>query len=113
MIKLSDLKDDVKIIDENYNVYTVEDVKNDLSYFKRKKIYTTIEYQASIDALDMIKSAIESEYDNMYEGWNENILNDIEEEDILKMQAIFNDILNRNKDQNVCYDQGKKIEINI
>lgn len=115
MVKLSELKDDEKIIDESGNVYDVEEVKGDLRYFKDegKKLYTTIEYHAHIDAKDMLESAIESEYDNMYEDWEERILDDITDDDIKKIQVVIDDVLNRNKGQNTAYYQDKEIEVDI
>lgn len=111
MIKLSELKDDVNVIDENLSIYTLEEVKNDLLYFKGKKIHTTTEYRAGIDARDMLESAIESEYDNMYEDWNEHVLDDVTEEDIIKVQTILDDILSRSEDQNIAYYQNEEIDV--
>lgn len=114
MIKLSELKDDVKVIHENSaTVYTVKDVKDDLQYWKDEgvKFYTTSEYQASIDAKSMLESAIECEYDNMYEDWDQNIWNDITDEDIEKLQFILDDILNRDKENNIAYHEDKQIDI--
>ena len=115
MVKLSELQDDVKVIDENLSIYDVEEVKNDLQYFKDKntKLYTTNEYHASIDARDMLESAIESEYDNMYEDWYEIILQDITDEDIGRLQSVIATILRRGGDQNIAYYEGKEIEIDI
>lgn len=115
MVKLSELKDDVKVIDENLSIYDVKEVKNDLRYFKdkSKKLYTTKEYHASIDARDMLESAIECEYQNMYEDWDESILSDVTDEDIGRMQAVITTILLRSKDQNIAYYQDKEIEIDI
>lgn len=111
MIKLSELQNDVKVMDENSNVYDVEDVKEDLQYFKDKNIYTTTEYQANINAKEMLGSAIEDEYQNMYEDWDERISDDITDEDIEKIQAILDDIFSRNKTQNIAYYQDKEIEV--
>ena len=59
--------------------------KKDLFGWKRKKIYTTTRYYAKIDALYMLESAIEREYENnMYEDWDERIKNDITSMDIEK-----------------------------
>lgn len=115
MIKLSELKDDAIVIDENLSVYAVEEVKNDLQYFKdkNKKLYTTTEYHAGIDARDMVESAIEREYDNMYEDWDEKILDDITDEDVQRIQDVLDEILNRNKQQNISYFQDKEIEIDL
>lgn len=52
MIKLSELKDDAILMDENQNIYEAKEVKNDTSIGGR--LYTTTEYQAGIDARDML-----------------------------------------------------------
>ena len=113
MVKLSELKDDAMVIDKNLSVYDVEEVKGDLRYFKDegKKLYTTTEYHAHIDARDMLESAIESEYDNMYDGWDENISHDITDNDIRKLQVILDDILSRS--ENIAYYQDEEIEVDI
>ncbi|NLJ82316.1 MAG: GTP-binding protein, partial [Bacteroidales bacterium] len=84
-------------MDENSNVYTVEEVKNDLKYFaKGKKLYTTIVYHASIDARTVLEDSFESEYENnMYEDWIDFIINDITDEDVEKVQAVIDEILSR------------------
>ncbi len=114
MIKLSELGKDTKVMDDEC-VYTVEEVRNNLRYFKDTKdtkLYTTTEYHANIDAEDMLESAIESEYEQqMYEGWYEGILDDITDEDIEKIQAILDDIFSRNKENNIAYYQGQEIDI--
>lgn len=115
MIKLSELKDDEKIIDERGNVEDVIDVKYDVKHgsFKdiKTKFYTATKYQAGIDARRMLEDAIESEYDNMYEDWEERILDDVTDEDIAKLQAILDDILSRNQELNIAYFQDKEIDI--
>lgn len=114
MIKLSKLENDAIVIDENSCIYTVGEVKNDLKYFrdKNKKIYTTTKYHANIDARAMLESAIDSEYEyQMYEDWDESILEDITDEDIEKVQVILDDIFSRNKEQNIAYYQDEEIEI--
>jgi len=115
MIKLSELKDDVKVMDENLNVYDIEEVRNDLRYFKdkSKKLYTITQYHAQINARDMLESAIENEYQNMYEDWDENILGDITDEDVGRIQAVITTILLRSKDQNIAYYQDEEIKIDI
>jgi hypothetical protein len=114
MIKLSELENEVIVIDENLCIYTVGEVKNDLKYFrdKNKKLYTTTKYHASIDALDMLEMAVENEYcNNMYEDWDDYILKDITNEDIEKIQIILDDILSRNKEQNTAYYEDEEIDI--
>lgn len=116
MIKLSELENNSKVIDENLNVYEVEDIKNDLKYFKdkEKKLFTTREYHANIDAGDMLNNAIEELYENeMYKDWNEAIKADITEEDIEKIQKVLDDIFSRAEEQNISYYQDKEVMIDI
>lgn len=113
MIKLSELKNEDILIDENQCIYTVEEVKNDLRYFKDKdkKIYTTTQYYASIDARDMLESAIDCECDNMYEDWDLRIKDDITDEDVQKLQDVLDEIFGRSEDQNIAYYQDEEIEV--
>ncbi len=116
MIKLSELKNDAKIIDENNCIYTVEDVKNDLLYFKdkEKKLYTTTEYQASVDAASVIEETFDCVYENgMYDDWDEIIKNDVTEEDVAKIQAVFDEILSRGGDRNITYYQNEEVEVDV
>lgn len=115
MVKLSELDKDTKVI-YGETVYSVEDVRNDLAYFtedEERKLYTTTEYHAHIDAAALIDTAIEDENcsGNMYEDWDEKIKFDITDEDIQKIQAILDDILSRDTEQNTTYYEGKEIEI--
>ena len=113
MVKLSELDNDVKV-SYNERIYTVEEVRADLRYFTDDediKLYTTTEYHASIDAKSMLEIAIEYEYDNMYEDWDERILNDITDEDIGRIQAVITTILLRSEDQNIAYYEDEEIEI--
>ena len=114
MIKLSDLDDKTNVVGEyEQGIHTVWDIRNSLKDFQNEKIkyYTTKEYKATINAREMIESAIENEYDNMYEDWEERILGDITEEDIKKIQDILDDILSRDKVGNTSYYQDKEIDL--
>ena len=90
-----------------------EGVINDLTYFKDKEIYIAEEYTASLDAADILDSAIENEADNMYEDWDESINADIIDSDVEKIQKVLDEILERNKGVNISCEQGKLIEIDI
>lgn len=109
MIKLSELKDEIVLMDENSRCYTVKEAKNDLSI--NGNFYVTTEYQASVDARDVLETAIENEYGNMYEDWNELVLDDITDEDVERIQAVLDDIFNRNKEQNTAYYQDEKVDM--
>lgn len=47
----------------------------------------------------------------MYEDWNERILDDVTDEDIAKLQAVLDDILNRAQEQNTAYYQDKEVDM--
>lgn len=116
MIKLSELDKDVNVM-YCERIYTVEEVKNDLRYFtddEEINLYTVTEYHASIDSASLIDEALDSVYESgMYEDWNEMIKQDVTEEDVQKVQAIFDDIFSRSTDQNITYYEDKKIVIDI
>lgn len=113
--KLSELKDeDMLIVDGT--VMPKEDFIRDFKYYKSiaDKVYTTTQYKAHIDAKNMLEDAFEREYDNnMYEGWFDNIVSDVTEEDIKDIQSILDRILSRSESTNICYTEDKKVEIDI
>jgi len=113
-VKISTLsKDTIILVDGNSSIYTVEDVLNDLDYFKEREIYTTTPHHASFNAESIIETAIEDEGDNMYEDWDERIREDYTDEDIVDLQKVFDRILGKNPSQNINYESDKEIEIDI
>lgn len=111
-VKLSTLsKDTIVLVDGNININTVEDILEDLEGFRGKQVYTTTEYRASFDAESILNDAIENEYQNMYEDWDESIQSDITQEDINDLQIIFDRILSRSS--NIAYEADKLIEIDM
>lgn len=114
-VKLSTLtKDTIVLADDECRVSTVQDVLDDLEYYKTKEIYTTTPYKASFNAKEIIDDAIEYVYCNdMYEDWDERIQDDVTEEDIKDIQAIFDRILARNPSQNISYIPDKLIEFDV
>lgn len=112
--KLSGLKDEDMLIVDGY-VMSKEDFLNDFKFYKNKvdKVYTTTQYKAHIEAWDMLESALESEYDNMYEGWLDNIVSDVNDEDIKDIQDILDRILSKSESTNICYIEDEKVEIDI
>lgn len=114
--KLSELKDEDMLIVDGY-VMSKEDFLNDFEFYKNKadRVYTTTQYKAHIDANDMLEDAFEKEYDNnMYEGWFDNIVSDVTEEDIKELQDIVDRILARNESTNICYiEEDEKVEIDL
>lgn len=114
MKKLSELKDEDMLIVDGY-VMSKEDFLNDLEFYKNEvnKVYTTTQYKAHIDGWDMLESALESEYDNMYEGWLDNIVSDVTDEDIKDIQDILDRILFRSESTNICYIEDEKVIIDL
>lgn len=110
MKRLSEIKDDESLIvgDE---VLTKEDLLNDIEYYRDKEVYTATEYKANINASDMLDYAIECEDQNMYDGWIEEIFNDVAEEDIRDLQVILDRILSRS--DNISYQEDEEVEIDI
>ncbi|MDK0979371.1 GTP-binding protein [Clostridium perfringens] len=113
--KLSELKDeDMLIVDGT--VMPKEDFIRDFKYYKSiaDKVYTTTQYKAHIDAKDMLDDALEREYENnMYEGWFDNIVSDVTEDDIKELQKIVDRILSRSEYTNICYIEDEKVEVDI
>ena len=98
-------------------IMTVEEFKsnyNEESYYKNKErleVYTTIKYKATLSAKNVLEDAIEREYDNMYEEWDERITSDIEEKDIEEIQIVLDRILARSS--NISYYNDELVEIDI
>lgn len=125
MIKLSELKDEDMISvcsSNNYNgdLISKADLLDDLEYYINKsneddkfEIYSTTKYYANINAKDMLESAIENEYQSMYEDWDESISNDVEEQDIKDIQIVLDRILARNLSSNISYENDQLIEFDI
>jgi uncharacterized membrane protein len=112
-IKLSELKNnEILLIEDDYNsIMSKEDYLEDLENYKEYEVYTTTEYKANIDAKDMLDSALECEFQNMYEDWYQDIWDDVTEEDIKELQIILDKILSRSK--NIAYMAREKVEIDI
>lgn len=113
--KLSELKDEDMLIVNGYDVVSKEDFLNDLEFYKNKaeRVYTTTQYKANVNAEYMLEDAFEREYNNMYEGWLENIEQDVTEDDIKDIQSILDRILSRSESTNICYTEDEKVEIDL
>ncbi|MBS6504680.1 MAG: GTP-binding protein [Clostridium sp.] len=110
-IKLSELKnDDMLLVGENL-VISKEDFVKKIKEHEGKEVYTTTEYKASIDAKDMLESAIDCEASNMYEDWEYDVWDDITEEDINELQNVIDRILGESR--NIAYIADSKVEIDI
>ncbi|WP_326514804.1 hypothetical protein [Clostridium intestinale] len=114
-VKISTLSKDTVVYAEGVtSVIDVEEVLNDLEYYREKELYTTTEHHASFDAKSILDDAIENEQCNgMYEDWDDNINYYVTVEDINDLQAIFDRILGRSPSTNITYESDKLIEIDV
>ena len=111
-VKLSDLKnDDMLLVGEH--VLSKEDYITDMDEYKGKRVYTTTQYKASLDAKDILEDAIAREADDMYDDWEDSIWSDITDEDISEIQAILDRIINKNSSSNISYVAVDEVIIDI
>ena len=109
VIKLSELKNNEMLLVGENLVIDKEDFVKEIENHRGKEVYTTTEYRPSINAKEMLEDAIECEADNMYEDWEEDIWNDIDEEDIKELQNVVDKILKGH----ISYIPDKRVEIDI
>ena len=116
MKKLSEL--DMQTIlwvdfDGYIGIMTKEELIKELNIIKQegKKVYTTFEYEANINAQYVIEGAIEQEGQYMYEDWDLETMGDVTNEDIEDMQKIFDRILNRGNRKS--YSTSDLVEIDM
>ena len=114
-VKISTLpKDEILYIDGEIDITTVADVLEDIEYYREKNLYIAIPYTASFDAESILAYAIDDEYENgMYEDWDDKIRADITKQDIADLQAILDRILARNPSQNISYEAGQLVEVDV
>lgn len=113
-VRISTLSKDTIVIVSGYSkIETVEDILEDIESYRNKEVYTTTPRNASFNAESIIDNAIENEYQDMYEDWDESIKADVTKEDIEEVQAIFDRILARSPMQNIAYLEDKLIEIDV
>lgn len=110
-VKLSELKDDEMLLVGENLVIEKEDFVNEIEEYRGKEVYTTYVRRASIDAKEMLESAIDCEASEMYEDWEYDIWDDIDEEDIKAIQNILDKILSGSN--NISYIADKRVEIDI
>lgn len=117
MIKLSELKDDEILLVNNELVLTKKEFLEDFTTQDDREgceVYTTVKYNAYLNARDILNKAIEDEAcDKMYDEWMDKIHNDITEYDVKDFQDILDRILLRNVKQNISYQADKEVEINL
>jgi len=114
-VKLSALsKDKILSVDGEIFTVTVERLMENIERYRDMEIYTTIPNHASFNAEEIIDDAIEDvQCNGMYEDWDDRIRDDVTEEDIKDIQAIFDRILARSPGQNISYESDKLIEFDI
>ncbi|HII4449592.1 TPA: GTP-binding protein [Clostridium perfringens] len=111
--KLSELRNDEMLLVGD-SVISKENLLEEFTFYGKEykcDIWTTTKYKANIDAYDTLENALECEYQNMYEGWFEDVLSCIEEKDIQDFQLILDRILSRGS--NYCYTVAEKVEVDI
>ena len=114
-IKLSEIKDDEVLLIDNGN-WLLESKKEFLEKYSTKEsrkdldIYTTIKTNIELNAKDMIDLLLRSKKGYTYDQWEERIRKDITADDMNYFQDKLNEILNRNKEQNVNYKYDKLVE---
>ena len=116
MIKLTELKDDEMLLVNNELVLTKEQFLEDFPAKEDREgceIYTTIKAIHRLDARYAIAKAITYIENSVYKGWTDKIYNDITDEDYKYIQDRFDEILERNKEQNVSYYSGEEIQIDF
>ncbi len=115
MIKLSTLKDnEILVVGDEYKLMTKEELITNIDEFKEMNVYTLGIHYATLNAKDMLKSAIKNEEDdNMYEEWGNLIWGDVTDNDINQIQSILDRILKKSPKQNIACYQDKSVEIDI
>ncbi|EDT14237.1 hypothetical protein [Clostridium perfringens] len=119
--KLSEIKNDDMLIIKNTGsgdiVLSKDELVQNLDYYREtsnnleENIYTTIQYKANIQALDMLEIAIDNESENMYECWDFDIKRAITDDDIEEIQNIIDRILS--KGSNISYIENEKVEFDL
>ncbi|EGT0001111.1 GTP-binding protein [Clostridium perfringens] len=119
--KLSELKNEDMLIIKNTGIGDIvlskEEFVDNLDYYGEisrlfTKTYTTIKYQATIAAREMLEKAIENEAKNIEENWGWDIKKCITEEDINDIQKVLDRILSRNS-TNICYKENELVEFDL
>lgn len=117
-LKLSELPDDVEVSSiESSTVYTVAEVKQEIidlgePHHESPNWYTVKRKRWSADAKWMIESYIDSEYDNMYEDWDERAKDCITDDVINQIQAILDEAF-KGDSVAVYWDYDNFVEIDV
>lgn len=117
-LKLSMLNDDVEVSSEDTNItYTVAELKTEITemgeeHHLTNNWYTIKKKKWKPSADTMIESYIESEYDDMYEDWDERANDCITDEVKSKIQAILDEAF-KDDYATVYWTYEKPVEIDI
>lgn len=92
--KLSELADDVEVsVEETSTVYTVAELKQEIAtgepHHETSNWFTIHRKKWTPDARAMTENYIESEYDNMYEDWDERAQSCFTQEVIDQLQKVL------------------------
>lgn len=111
MIKLSELKDKDYIIVNGDNMITKEDILENIEYYKDKEMYTAKKEYIEVD----VRNMLESDFDitESYDGWYDDIWEEVTEQDIKDIENVIHRILNRNPKKSYYFSENEKIEFDI
>jgi len=116
-MKLSELKDDEMLLINNEIVLTKKEF---LEQFKSKeerdkcKVQTTkIYHTVNFNAKEVLDKFINEESKSMHKEWKGYIKSNIIEDEFNEVQAVFDKIMERNKEYNVSYLGEQEVEIDI
>ena len=115
MIKLSELKDKDYVIVNGDNMITKEDILENVEYYKDKEMYTAKKEYIGVDVSNMLECEfehIESSRES-YEGWYDDICEEITDQDIEDIEKVIRRILNRDPKKSYCFKEDEKIEFDI
>lgn len=114
-MKLSELKDKDYIIVNGDNMLTKEDILEDSEYYKDKEMYAAKKEYIGIDVRNMLECEFEHIEDSgdSYEGWYDDICEEITDQDIEDIEKVIHRILNRDPKKSYCFREDEKIEFDI
>lgn len=117
-LKLSELSDEVEVsIEESHIVYTVAELKSEIinlgePHHESSNWYTIDRKRWLPSASHMVDNYIQSEYDDMYENWDERAMDCLSDEVIEKIQKILDEAF-KGDHATVYWTYEKQVEIDI
>lgn len=92
----------------------INDYNTTYKNLKNLEVYSTNKVELRLNAEDMINNEIENIMCNEgYEDWSDFIQEEITQDDVDKIQMVFNEIFNRNPNRNISYETDEQIEIDL